>query len=71
MQKIVSPYDFTLRKKLQQAADENNIKYTVGVHNRYGSDATTAILQKLISNMLVLDLMLMQHIIMKDHIEME
>lgn len=40
-----SPYDFTLRKKLQQAADENNIKYTVGVHNRYGSDATTAILQ--------------------------
>ncbi len=40
-----SPYDFTLRKKLQKSADENLIKYTVGVHNRYGSDATTAILQ--------------------------
>lgn len=40
-----SPYDYTLRKKLQEAADENKIQYTVGVHNRYGSDATTAILQ--------------------------
>lgn len=40
-----SPYDFKLRKKLQESADKNNIKYTVGVHNRYGSDATTAILQ--------------------------
>ena len=40
-----SPYDFTLRKKLQETADKNNIKYTVGVYNRYGSDATTAILQ--------------------------
>ena len=40
-----SPYDFTLRKKLQETANKNNIKYTVGVYNRYGSDATTAILQ--------------------------
>ena len=40
-----SPYDFTLRKKLQETADKNNIEYTVGVYNRYGSDATTAILQ--------------------------
>ena len=40
-----SPYDYTWRKKLQEAADKNKIQYTVGVHNRYGSDATTAILQ--------------------------
>lgn len=40
-----SPYDYSLRKKLQEAADKNKIQYTVGVHNRYGSDATTAILQ--------------------------
>ena len=40
-----SPYDYTLRKKLQEAADKNKIHYTIGVHNRYGSDATTAILQ--------------------------
>jgi len=40
-----SPYDYTLRKKIQEAADKNKIQYTIGVHNRYGSDATTAILQ--------------------------
>ena len=40
-----SPYDYTLRKKLQEAANKNKIQYTIGVHNRYGSDATTAILQ--------------------------
>ncbi|WP_315322577.1 M42 family metallopeptidase [Fusobacterium pseudoperiodonticum] len=40
-----SPYDYTLRKKIQEVADKNKIQYTVGVHNRYGSDATTAILQ--------------------------
>ena len=40
-----SPYDYTLRKKLQEAADKNKIQYTIGVHNRYGSDATTASLQ--------------------------
>lgn len=38
-------YDFELRKKLQKAADDNNINYTVGVHNRYGSDASIAVLQ--------------------------
>ena len=38
-------YDFILRKKLQSVADENKINYTVGVHNRYGSDASIAILQ--------------------------
>lgn len=40
-----TPYDLVLRKKLQAAADENGIKYTVGVHNRYGSDASISILQ--------------------------
>ena len=40
-----SPYDYTLRKKLQEAADKNKIQYTIGVHNRYGSDATAAISQ--------------------------
>ncbi len=40
-----SPYDFVLRKKLQEAAEKNKIKFTIGVHNRYGSDSTTAILQ--------------------------
>ena len=40
-----SPYDYVLTKKLREAADKNDINYTVGVHNRYGSDATTAILQ--------------------------
>lgn len=40
-----SPYDFNLRKKLQETANKNSINYSVGVHNRYGSDATTAILQ--------------------------
>ena len=40
-----SPYDYILRKKIQEVADKNKIQYTVGVHNRYGSDATTAILQ--------------------------
>ena len=40
-----SPYDYTLRKKLQEAADKNKIQYTVGVYNRYSSDATAAISQ--------------------------
>lgn len=38
-------YDFGIRKKLQAVADENGINYTVGVYNRYGSDATASILQ--------------------------
>lgn len=48
-----SPYDYTLRKKLQEAADKNKIQYTVGVHNRYGSDATTEFYKDSILNMLV------------------
>lgn len=40
-----SPYDFILRKKLVEAAEAANIPYTVSVNYRYGSDATTAILQ--------------------------
>lgn len=40
-----SPYDFILRKKLVEAAEEAKIPYTVSVNYRYGSDATTAILQ--------------------------
>ncbi|MGL4688029.1 MAG: M42 family metallopeptidase [Fusobacteriaceae bacterium] len=38
-------YDFSIRKKLQEAAEKNGVKYTVGVYNRYGSDATASILQ--------------------------
>ncbi|MGL5123819.1 MAG: M42 family metallopeptidase [Fusobacteriaceae bacterium] len=38
-------YDFTIRKKLQEVADKNGVNYTVGVYNRYGSDATASILQ--------------------------
>lgn len=38
-------YDLKIRKKLQEAADKNGINYTVGVYNRYGSDATASILQ--------------------------
>ena len=38
-------YDYTLRKKLQEAADKNKIQYTIAVHNRYSSDATAAISQ--------------------------
>ena len=40
-----SPYDFALRKKLVEAAEAADIPYTVSVNYRYGSDATTAILQ--------------------------
>lgn len=40
-----SPYDFILRKKLVEVAEKENIPYTVSVNYRYGSDATTAILQ--------------------------
>lgn len=38
-------YDLKIRKQLQETADKNGIKYTVGVYNRYGSDATASILQ--------------------------
>lgn len=40
-----STYDFILRKQLVAAAEAANIPYTVSVNYRYGSDATTAILQ--------------------------
>lgn len=40
-----TPYDFQLRNKLVDIAEENNINYKVDVHYRYGSDASIAILQ--------------------------
>ena len=38
-----SPYDYETRQKMQKIADENNIGYTVGVYNGYGSDATASV----------------------------
>lgn len=38
-------YDLKVRKKIQESAYENGVNYTVGVYNRYGSDATALILQ--------------------------
>lgn len=38
-------YDLKIRKKLQEVAHENGVNYTVGVYNRYGSDATALICQ--------------------------
>lgn len=38
-------YDLKVRKDLQETAFKNGINYTVGVYNRYGSDATALILQ--------------------------
>ena len=38
-------YDLKIRKRLQEIAEINGINYTVGVYNRYGSDATASILQ--------------------------
>ena len=38
-----SPYDYETRQKMQKVADENNIGYTVGVYNGYGSDATASV----------------------------
>lgn len=40
-----TPYDLSVRLGLMEAAELNNIKYTVDVYNRYGSDASAAILQ--------------------------
>ena len=40
-----TPYNFKLRKKLAQLAEENNIKYAVDVYYRYGSDASMIALQ--------------------------
>ena len=42
---LKTPYDIKVRKGLMKAAEENDIKYTVDVYNRYGSDATAAIVQ--------------------------
>ncbi len=40
-----TPYDLSVRLGLTEAAELNNIGYTVDVYNRYGSDASAAILQ--------------------------
>lgn len=40
-----TPYDFRLRQKLVDLCEENQIKYTVDVHNRYGSDASISATQ--------------------------
>ncbi|UUV17756.1 M42 family metallopeptidase [Fusobacteria bacterium ZRK30] len=40
-----TPYDFKLRQKLVDLCEENQIKYTVDVHNRYGSDASISVTQ--------------------------
>ncbi|MCK5780612.1 MAG: peptidase M42, partial [Psychrilyobacter sp.] len=40
-----TPYDFTLRQKLADLCIDNEIGYTVDVHNRYGSDASIAVTQ--------------------------
>jgi Cellulase M and related proteins len=40
-----TPYDFKFRKKLVEIAEKNGIGYKVDVHFRYGSDASTSILQ--------------------------
>jgi putative aminopeptidase FrvX len=40
-----TPYDIEVRKGLMRAAEEMDINYTVDVYNRYGSDASAAVLQ--------------------------
>lgn len=40
-----TPYDIEVRKGLMKAAEEMDINYTVDVYNRYGSDASAAVLQ--------------------------
>lgn len=40
-----TPYDFGLRNRLVDIAEENNIGYRVDVHYRYGSDASISVLQ--------------------------
>lgn len=40
-----TPYDFRLRQKLVDLCEEHQIKYTVDVHNRYGSDASISATQ--------------------------
>jgi len=45
-----SPYDFDLRKRLVELAEEDEIDYRVDVHYRYGSDATISVLQGVDAN---------------------
>lgn len=40
-----TPYDVNVKIGLMKAAEENDIKYTLDVYNRYGSDASAAVLQ--------------------------
>lgn len=40
-----TPYDLEVRKGLMLAAEEAGVQYTVDVYNRYGSDASAAVLQ--------------------------
>lgn len=40
-----TPYDIEVRKGLMKAAEDMDINYTVDVYNRYGSDASAAVLQ--------------------------
>lgn len=40
-----TPYDLDFKKKLVQIAESKGIDYRIDVHNRYGSDASAAILQ--------------------------
>lgn len=40
-----TPYDYEVRVALMEAAEINGIGYTVDVYNRYGSDASAALLQ--------------------------
>lgn len=39
-----TPYDLEFRKKLVELAEKNNIDYEIDVHNRYGSDASAAVI---------------------------
>ena len=40
-----TPYDLHVRRGLMEAAEEAGVQYTVDVYNRYGSDASAAVLQ--------------------------
>jgi putative aminopeptidase FrvX len=40
-----TPYDFSLRQKLVQVAEDNGVDYRVDVHYRYGSDASLSVMQ--------------------------
>lgn len=43
-------YDFEFRNRLVELAEENNIRYNVDVHYRYGSDASLSMLQGVDAN---------------------